>query len=514
MKTAIDKYKEKQGGDELVPNDDISAPTESAYTDKNRRIKDMLDSVGPGMCVAKWYNVSMHLTHGWTHSCYHPPAHKIPVDELKKNPTALHNTKYKKQVREIMLKGGRPKECSYCWKVEDAPGNHLSDRVYRSSDVFTYNGLEKAVSENPLVTNFNPRYVEVNFNHACNLKCSYCSPHLSSTWMEEVEDFGSYEIVGGWHNDIRWMLQEDKAPIRGTMQNPYLEAFWKWWPDMYKDLRTFRMTGGEPLIDRNTYKVLEYVKDNPKPNLELSVTTNGVPDPGDDNVLFRKFTQQVKEITDSCNLEHFMLFISLDSVGEKAEYIRNGLDFEKLKKNIEYFMSEVTDRHSITFINTFNALSVTSHREFLEWILDLRKKYSIERQLIWFDTPYLHDPKWQSIKNLTPEFDKYLEDDIQFMKDNRETRETRFHGFKDYEVDRLERNLEWGREKFEPQQSMLQKVNFYKFFREHDRRRGTDFCKVFPEMADFYNHCKDEEIRFNTQRKDRLEKIKKYNMEK
>ena len=42
MKTAIDKYKEKQGGDELVPNDDISAPTESAYTDKNRRIKDML----------------------------------------------------------------------------------------------------------------------------------------------------------------------------------------------------------------------------------------------------------------------------------------------------------------------------------------------------------------------------------------------------------------------------------------------------------------------------------------
>ena len=50
------------------------------------------------------------------------------------------------------------------------------------------------------------------------------------------------------------------------------------------------------------------------------------------------------------------------------------------------------------------------------------------------------------------------------MKDNRETRETRFHGFKDYEVDRLERNLEWGREKFEPQQSMLQKVNFYKFF--------------------------------------------------
>ena len=26
---------------------------------------------------------------------------------------------------------------------------------------------------------------------------------------------------------------------------------------------------------------------------------------------------------------------------------------------------------------------------------------------------------------------------------------------------------------------------------EHDRRRGTDFCKTFPELAGFYWYCKD-----------------------
>ena len=32
-------------------------------------------------------------------------------------------------------------------------------------------------------------------------------------------------------------------------------------------------------------------------------------------------------------------------------------------------------------------------------------------------------------------------------------------------------------------------INFGKFFKEHDKRRGTDFCKTFPELADFYNDC-------------------------
>ena len=34
------------------------------------------------------------------------------------------------------------------------------------------------------------------------------------------------------------------------------------------------------------------------------------------------------------------------------------------------------------------------------------------------------------------------------------------------------------------------KADFYKFFAEHDRRRGTDFLKTFPEMKEFWNECK------------------------
>ena len=97
-----------------------------------KNIKYRLDSVSPSMCLAKWLQVSLHLTTGKTHSCYHPPVYNIDKKELSENPSALHNTWQKKQERALMLKGQRPKGCSYCWNIEDS-GNHYSDRHYRSS---------------------------------------------------------------------------------------------------------------------------------------------------------------------------------------------------------------------------------------------------------------------------------------------------------------------------------------------------------------------------------------------
>ena len=83
-------------------------------------VKNKLDKVGCGFCLAKWNQVALLLQNGMTHSCHHPVPHKIPLDELENNKSALHNTKFKKLQRKMMLEGGRPKECDYCWKVEDA----------------------------------------------------------------------------------------------------------------------------------------------------------------------------------------------------------------------------------------------------------------------------------------------------------------------------------------------------------------------------------------------------------
>ena len=108
------------------------------------RVKDELNEVGPGMCLAKWTQVTLQLQSGHGHSCHHPTTHKISETEIYRNPSALHNTKYKKGQRQLMLSGTRPKECEFCWQIEDS-GSQLSDRAYRSKDVWEPGLIDEAL---------------------------------------------------------------------------------------------------------------------------------------------------------------------------------------------------------------------------------------------------------------------------------------------------------------------------------------------------------------------------------
>ena len=94
--------------------------------------EQMQANLGPALCLAKWKQVSLHLPTGLNNSCYHPPLHVIPLEEIQRDPSALHNTEHKKSQRKLMLSGQRPAECQYCWNMEDL--GELSDRHYRSGE--------------------------------------------------------------------------------------------------------------------------------------------------------------------------------------------------------------------------------------------------------------------------------------------------------------------------------------------------------------------------------------------
>jgi hypothetical protein len=442
----------------------------------------MKANLGPALCLAKWKQVSLHLPTGLNNSCYHPPLHAIDATVLKDNPSALHNTAYKKEQRKIMLKQERPGECSYCWTMED--NNKLSDRHYRSGEPWAAKDFDTVVNstgDEDVV----PSYVEVNFNNVCNLACSYCSPQFSSTWMQEVESSGGYptSVV---HNSPDHFRGRNR-PIPNRDYNPYVEAFWDWWPTLYPELQHFRMTGGEPILDKNTYRVFDYVLANPKPDLHLNVTSNF----SVDEKSWQKYKGYVKELCEGERIEHFMQFVSLDSWMEQAEYVRHGLDFALLWDRVNQFLTDIPGRNSITFIVTMNNLSVTGLGKLFSGILGLRKIYSKTYQRIWFDTPVLRTPTWQSIQLLPESYTEQLETVWAFMLKNIETEETRFQGFKDYEIARLDRDIAWMRDgqKLDPAYITQNKADFYRFFAEADRRHGTDFLTVFPEMSAWWAEC-------------------------
>jgi organic radical activating enzyme len=445
--------------------------------------EEMFDILGPSLCLAKWKQVSLHLPTGLNNSCYHPPLHAIPKELLADNPSALHNTPYKKEQRKIMLRNERPSECSYCWAMED--NGKLSDRHYRSGEPWAskdFWSISKSTGEEDVV----PSYVEVNFNHVCNLKCSYCSPQFSSSWADEVSQHGGFP-TSTTHNDPSHFVGRNR-PIPVREDNPYVDAFWQWWPTLYPELEHFRMTGGEPLLDKNTYRVFDYVLANPKPDLHLNVTSNF----SVDEKSWQKYLSYVKELCEGEKIEHFMQFVSLDAWAQQAEYIRNGLDFALLWDRVNQFLTEIPGRNSITFIVTMNNLSVTTLPSLFAGILGLRHIYSNTYQRVWFDTPVLRQPTWQSLQLLPESYSDKLEELWTWMLKHIETEENRFKGFKDYEIARLDRDIAWMRDGAKLPQDYVErnKADFYRFFSEHDRRRGTDFLKTFPEMSTWWNECR------------------------
>jgi len=352
----------------------------------------------------------------------------------------------------------------------------------------------------------------------------YCSPHLSTTWEEDIVKNGPYDVLDKdgnktKHNDIEYL--RDMMPIKGKQaDNPYVQAFWEWWPKLYKKLEVFRVTGGEPLMDVNTFKVIDYIYKHPNAWLEMSVTTNMCPPKTE---LMDKFIDKVKKLEDiqiwqdkerfnpssgnhwyvNMALKHFSLFVSVDSVGDHAEYIRNGLDFNLMKSNISKFMNNTVNTN-LTFINTFNALSIPRIKEFMQYVLEVRREFSREkqgikyipivdphnthpdyiinpRQRVWFDIPLLRNPEWQSIQILPKSYDRYIEEAITFMADNLD--KGNFVGFYDFEIDKLERNLTIMQDK--RMNNVINRTNFIKYFKQYDTRKGSNLLETFPEFIEY-----------------------------
>lgn len=444
-----------------------------------------LNAVSPSFCMAKWMHSTIHLNLGRTHSCHLPHHHTIPLKEIKKNPSALHNTTYKKDVRKMMLKGQRPSECQTCWDIEDLPEKRYSDRHFRGQDQWVKPFYEQVTSQK-WNKDINPSYLEVSFSSACNFKCSYCGPTYSTAWIQEVEEKGTYKLADHEYQSLAYLRKEGLMPIT-TEVNPYVEAFWKWWPTLKKQLLNFRITGGEPLLSADTFKVLTMIDEDPLPQLELSVNSNlGIPEKQ-----FDKFMVLAKSIVENKKVRHFIVHTSLDTYGTHAEYIRNGLDFKKFEHFVERYLTELP--HSdISFTCTFNALSVSGFIQYLEWIISLRKRYSGQGRNIYMDIPHLKYPLLQSCAVLTSDYTDKIKKIVEFM----ESREDQRFGIKGAEILKMKRILDWVESK-KPQNEQQEKdlelnqVNFYLYFTEHDRRRGTDFLKTFPEMKEFYDHCKN-----------------------
>lgn len=409
----------------------------------NKFIKFSLDQVGPGFCLAKWTNSTMHLGMGKTHSCHHPVPQLIPVEEITADPSALHNSSYKKSIRNEMLNGQRPSECNYCWKIED--NNTISDRVLmsaKSDSIFHFNKIKQT-------NEYDPTYLEVSFSNSCNFACAYCGPAFSSKWSKEIQLHGGYPT-----SNYNAYIENN---ISDTEQNPYIEAFWKYLPVIYKGLQTLRITGGEPMMSKHTDILLEYIANNSNKHMTLVINTNlGVSD--------RKFLDFLARLSKvEQNVKRIDIATSCESYGNKAEYVRDGLNFEKWYNNCVYIL-ENFPKVNLQLMCAYNVFSITSFTEFLKIIKNLQTKY----KRVYLSITYVCDPSFMSIAVAPKEWISYLQESKNFINKNF-TKETE---------QRFEHVIAFFNDSVQNKQEL---IHLSHFITEYDKRRNKNFISIFPE---------------------------------
>ena len=454
----------------------------STEKEKIKKVIPIMNEVSPTFCLAKWHHTSIYLHTGQTHSCYHPRPHDISLDEIAVDPSALHNTKIKKQERAMMLVGEKPDGCQYCWNVESLGEDYISDRMIRNQSIYTPERL-KEITSNNFNYNINPEYIELAFSNECNFKCGYCHPMSSTSFQTEIKKFGPYETVKNHRLDIEWFKPYEEN------NNPYIKAWWEWWPEMSKTLNILRITGGEPLTHKSTWDLLQRLEEEPRPHLELNLNSNL----GIQTRLVEKLANKVNSLREQNKIKKFKLFSSMDTWGTRAEYLRTGLKIDLWEHNLDTYVR--LTKSPITFMCTFNILSVTSFCDFLAKVLEWREKYdhlfekgSTARK-IRFDTPYLKEPLQYDMHILPKEeFLPYFDKILKFIEDNKDESDRRKFSELEYERFRRVRDyfatVDYGAEKINEGRK-----DFYNWFTEYDRRRNLNFLKTFPDMEKFYKDC-------------------------
>jgi hypothetical protein len=439
----------------------------------------VIDIKSASFCAAKWYNATIWLGSGQTTSCHHPLPHAIDVEAIKTNPKAIHNTPRKKEERRQMQQGERPAGCEYCWKIEDianqedASDEIISDRVYKTV-IYNDGDLNEAFNTSA-EQDINLQTLEIAFDRTCQFACSYCNPAFSTTWVRDIHRNGPYtNLVSDGRNHFTHTHDSSQLYTINDI-NPYVEAFFKWWEsDLHKTLKELRITGGEPLMSGYTWRLIEWFKDHRgQSKTRLAINSN------------LGFTQdKLERLLDATNGIELDLYTSNESIGRHAIYIRDGMDWDQWSSNVVYLLDSNKLR-SLHVMCTINALCLISLAEFLQKIVDFKKKYG--KDSINFSLNILRFPSFQSPLILPEDMRRQFADELCYSYET--MRNT--HICHEYEMNQLSRLIDYLRMVDSPHSGALSREilqrDFKNFYEQYDQRRNKDFRHTFPQLTEWYN---------------------------
>jgi wyosine [tRNA(Phe)-imidazoG37] synthetase (radical SAM superfamily) len=431
---------------------------------------DFLNSVSPTFCMAKWMKPVLSLNSGIVAACCLSKDEPIDPKGIEDEPWRLVNPPNFYNQRKDLLEGRAPKSCYYCEYTNAFYNSDPSERIFKSQDSMSDEEKQRVLAagaEKPIV----PSYLEVSFSNKCNLKCIYCEASSSSSIMDEAKKYGPFAILSSSNSEY----ESRRRGLRffDDDKNPYKDAFWKWFPKVSQQIYTFRVTGGEPLLCEDTYRVMDFYAETKHPNTEFIVNTNLMI--GEDYL--KKFCEKLERL----DVKKVSLITSVDTFDQDAEFIRNGFDWQIFLRNLKSMMKQFP-KIDISITATFSIFSLFSFSKFLDTFDELKELRP--ENPISLNTYPLFGPAHLSIRYLGDEFRHYVKEIKERIKISKLT---------EYEKKLLEITLaEYGKDCELDWLVQANKSQFYWHIEQLQERRNFDFITTFPHLKEYYKGCEDD----------------------
>jgi len=369
-----------------------------------------------------------------------------PIGDLRKSTMEqVWNEQPLRDMRKNMLADQKSVQCTKCYEQE--ANGFFSMRNDANRNYGHHIAEVDQTKEDGTHPEFKIRYWDVRFSNLCNFSCRSCGPIFSSNWYNDhVKLYNRKpDVLGRDMARVEYTAGDEDAMLEQMLPHiPYLEQVY--------------FAGGEPLIMKEHYFMLEKLIEHGKTDIRIQYNTN-----------FSELRYKDKHVFDYWkHFKNVSVGASLDASGERAELMRKGTNWSQTVKNRERMMQEVphVDFYISATISAMNVLHVLAfHKEWVQMGLIDAKDFNVN---------ICQSPDWYRIDILPEDFKQQ------------------------YVIPAYEEHIAW----LEPKDKLQRATNGFKsalnFIRANNRSdqlprfreeiqklddiRREDFWKVFPEL--------------------------------
>lgn len=366
--------------------------------------------------------------------------------------TDTWNSRYMKEIRLAMIRGEKPKTCYKCWQALDQGLTALrrdNNKEHHISNTNSDGSIDYA-----------SRDVQLHFGNVCNLNCKMCSQMYSHSIGKELIKMGDADP-----DFLKWVKKESGVLNNWTGE---LNVVYDWFKNdkikksifehVSENVNEFNVIGGEPTVINEFFELLEYCHSRGTlGNKTIGICTN--------------VTNVNPRLTDWLPaLKNFIIFPSVDGVGDRQEYIRYPSRWSKIVENLNFYHRIIKESNK-GFINFQPAIQVLNI-DMLDSMIDFFLSY--EKAGISF-VSYVQYPLICNYHFLPQDYKEVVAEKLSNAKNKY------LQNYIQKELEAHAHNLSTGT--MDKQQSLFLTKSFIKYNDFQDRFRGrTTWRQLLPDL--------------------------------